>query len=296
MKERISRGIAPAALTISIIALVVSTTGLAGAALGGRERPVTAVNAAANRRPGTPTRRSSKRRALPGPSTTPRPLGLLRLNRRKQFPASAIPLVSVARSARSARSARNADRLGGRTLAQVQGSCAPTTIDLGSYCIDASPYPVEPQDAGDNDWFWATRRCSDADGYLPSAAQLIGAVTRLKLESSVSDSELTSSRDEDPADGSKDQREMTSNLITTTAGGSAAGSQGVSDGSRGDPRQGEPDPVPLPANPSPETLQYITVYDNADHGGFAGAKPVSQPENFRCAYAKTPGAEERGAE
>ena len=291
MKERMSRSMAPAALTISIIALVVSTTGFAAAALGGREGPGSpAVNAAANRRAPKRSTRRAKSRALPGASTTPRALGLLRLNRRKQFPASTIPLV------RAARSARNAERLDGRTIAELQGSCAPTTIDLGSYCIDASPYPLKPQDAGDNNWFWATRKCSEADGYLPNAAQLIGAVARLKLSSSVTDSELTSSRDEDPADGSKDQREMTSNLITTTAGGSAAGSQGVSDGSRGDPRQGEPDPVPLPANPSPETLQYITVYDNSDKGGFAGAKPVSQPENFRCAYAKAPGADQRGAE
>lgn len=281
MRERMSRSMAPAALTISIVALVASTTGLAAGALGRREPP---------------------RRALPGASTTPRAYGLLRLNRSRQFPASAIPLVRAARTARtattarSARSARDAARLGGRTLAQIQGSCAPTTVDLGSACIDASPYPVEPQDAGDNNWFWATRKCSEADGYLPSAAQLIGAVARLKLASSATDSELTASVDEDATDGRKDQREMTSNLMTTTAGASAAGSQGVSDGTRGDPRQGEPDPAPLPANPTPETLQYLTVYDNGDKGGFAGAKPVAQPETFRCAYAKLPGAEQRGAE
>ena len=64
---------------------------------------------------------------------------------------------------------------------------------------------------------------------------------------------------------------MSSTLVTIAAGSSAAGSQGVSEGSRGDPRAGEPDPVPLPANPSPETLQYVTVYDNRDKGGFAGA-------------------------
>ena len=52
---------------------------------------------------------------------------------------------------------------------------------------------------------------------------------------------------------------------------------------------GEPDPTPLPASPSPETLQYVTVYDNGDHGGFAGAAPVGQPENFRCAFNKAQG-------
>ena len=89
---------------------------------------------------------------------------------------------------------------------------------------------------------------------------------------------------------------MSSTLVTTAAGSSAAGSQGVSEGSRGDPKQGEPDPVPLPANPSPETLQYVTVYDNDDRGGFGGSKPVSAPELFRCAFNKVQGraAEEVG--
>ena len=56
-------------------------------------------------------------------------------------------------------------------------------------------------------------------------------------------------------------------------------------GSRGNTSTGEPDPTPAPANPSPETLDYITVYDNHNMGGFAGGEPVSKPESFRCAYA-----------
>lgn len=39
----------------------------------------------------------------------------------------------------------------------------------------------------------------------------------------------------------------------------------------------------------------MTVYDNHDKGGFAGGKPVSQPEAFRCAFAKVEGASEREA-
>jgi hypothetical protein len=33
--------------------------------------------------------------------------------------------------------------------------------------------------------------------------------------------------------------------------------------------------VPQPADPSPDTLQYVTVSDNEEHGGFAGSKPVA---------------------
>jgi hypothetical protein len=64
----------------------------------------------------------------------------------------------------------------------------------------------------------------------------------------------------------------------------------VSDGATGNPRQGQANPVPLPANPVPESLQYVTVYSNGQNGGFAGSEPVANAENFRCAYNKTPGA------
>ena len=87
---------------------------------------------------------------------------------------------------------------------------------------------------------------------------------------------------------------MSATLITTAAGSDAAGSEGVSVGSTGDPRQGEPNPTPFPANPQPETLQYVTVYDNGNAGGFAGSEPVSRPENFRCAFDKIPGAAQEG--
>ena len=63
----------------------------------------------------------------------------------------------------------------------------------------------------------------------------------------------------------------------------------MSEGAKGDPKTGEPDPAPQPPSPAPESLQYVTVYDNGDKGGFAGSKPVSQPENFRCAFDKAQG-------
>jgi hypothetical protein len=42
--------------------------------------------------------------------------------------------------------------------------------------------------------------------------------------------------------------------------------------------------------PAPSTLQYVTVYSTGEKGGFAGSEPVSQPENFRCAFNEMPGA------
>ena len=86
---------------------------------------------------------------------------------------------------------------------------------------------------------------------------------------------------------------MSATLVTTAGGSSAAGSRASPRARAATRKQGEPDPVPLPANPYPETLQYVTVYDNHDKGGFAGSKPVSQPETFRCAYDKLEGQSKR---
>jgi hypothetical protein len=186
--------------------------------------------------------------------------------------------------------ASDADRLGGLKANQIEGSCPPTTVDLGTWCLMSSPYPLTNSDTGLNNYFWATQACVAMGGYLPTAAQLIGAANRVLLESTINDSPLTATIDQDPALGLHDQREMSATLVTTAAGSDAAGSEGVSVGSTGNPNLGQPNPIPEPADPQPETLQYVTVYSNRTHGGFAGSEPVSQPENFRCAFEKTPGA------
>jgi hypothetical protein len=202
---------------------------------------------------------SIAKRALPGPSLQPRKFGILRLNRKKEFPASVLP-------------------------SKVFDHCSPETVKIGTVCMMTSPYPLQKDEVGRNDYFFATQKCAQLGGYLPTAAQLIGAAPRVKLAGRVDDNEVTASTDVDPTDGLRDRREMSATLTTTASGGRAAGSQGVSEGSRGDPKAGEPNPAPLPADPAPETLHYITVYDNGDHGGFAGGSPVGRPENFRCAF------------
>lgn len=201
---------------------------------------------------------------LPGPSLQPKKFGIQRLNAKKRFPASVLPRSVFAR-------------------------CSPETVKIGTICMMTNPYPLEKSEIGLNDYFFATQKCASLGGYLPTAAELIGAAKRVKLAGRVDDNEVTASTDVDSTDGLKDRREMSATLTTTTSGGRAAGSMGISDVSRGDPKAGEPDPIPLPADPSPETLQYVTVYDNGNHGGFAGGKPVGQPENFRCAFNFTQG-------
>ena len=244
------------ALVISLLALVFSTTGLADAA---RHAVVSAIA-------GHPV------------SSKPYAGGVLLLGANKKFPASAIPTV------------RNASRVDNLTADQLAGTCPPATVDLGTWCLDTAPYPLTNAQAGKNNFIFASKACQKEGGWLPTASELLGAAERVKLESTIHDSPLTATVQLDPSVGLKDQREMSSTLVTTAAGSSAAGSEGVSPGSTGNPRTGEPNPVPLPAVPEPATLQYVTVYSNGTKGGFAGSEPVSQPENFRCASMKVPGA------
>jgi hypothetical protein len=243
-------------MTVALVALVLSTTGLADAA----RRAVVATIA------GHPV------------SAKPHAGGVLLLGPGGKFPAAAIPTV------------RNASRVGGRTVAQLEGSCRPATVDVGTWCLESTPFPLTKEDRGKNNFIWASKKCEEEGGWLPSASELLGGAERVKLDSTIHDSQLTASIDLDPTRGLKDLREMSSSLVTTEAGPEAAGSEGVSEGATGNPRQGQSNPVPLPANPLPETLQYVTVYDNHNLGGFAGSEPVQSPESFRCAYEKAPGA------
>lgn len=259
MIERLNRCAGLAALLVSLLALVFAMTSVAGA---GR----------------TPASVAKQRGSKAG--------ALVRLDRHGKIPAKLLPVVPHA---------KRADLLGHSTADDLTGSCAPTQVDLGTWCLDASPYPLDNSEVGKNDYAFATQKCVELGGYLPSAAQLIGAAAHVKLASTIDDSQLSALIDIDPTDGTKDKREMSATLVTTAGGSSAAGSEGVTVGSRGDPKQGEPDPVPMPANPFPETLQYVDVYDNHDHGGFAGSQPVSQPQIFRCAYDKLEGQSKKAA-
>jgi len=243
-------------MIIALVALVFSTTGLADAA---RHAVLSAFD-------GHPV------------SAKPYAGGVLLLGKNRKFPASAIPTV------------KDAARVGGKDAEELAGTCPPATVDLGTWCMDSAPYPLTNAEAGKNNFIWASQACEAEGGWLPSAAELLGAANRVKLESTIHDSQLTATIDLDPSRGLKDEREMSSTLVTTEAGSAAAGFEGVSEGATGNPRQGQNNPIPLPANPLPESLQYVTVYSNGQKGGFAGSEPVADPENFRCAFNLAPGA------
>jgi hypothetical protein len=244
------------AMMVALVALVFSTTGLADAA---RRAVISAFD-------GHPI------------STKPYAGGVLLLGKNRKFPASAIPTV------------RDASRVDGKDAEELAGTCPPNTVDLGTWCLDSAPYPVTNAEAGKNNFIWASKACEAEGGWLPSASELLGAAARVKLESTIHDNQDTATINLDPTRGLKDEREMSSSLVTTEAGSAAAGFEGVSEGATGDPRQGQANPIPLPADPLPESLQYVTVYDNGQQGGFAGSEPVKEAQNFRCAFNPTPGA------
>jgi hypothetical protein len=250
------------AMIVALVALVFSTTGLADAA---RHAVISAFQGHQI-------------------STAPHAGGLLLLGKNRKFPASAIPTV------------RNASRVDGKTAEELAGTCPADTVDLGTWCLDSAPYPVTSAEAGKNSFIWASKACEAQGGWLPSASELVGAAERVKLESTIHDNPDTATVNLDPSRGLKDEREMSSSLVTTEAGSAAAGSEGVSEGATGDPRQGQGNPIPIAANPLPESLQYVTVYDNSNQGGFAGSQSLEEPQNFRCAFNPTPGAQSKPEE
>jgi hypothetical protein len=250
------------AMIIALIALVFSTTGLADAA---RRAVVAAVD-------GHPL------------TTKPHPGAVLLLGRNGKFPASAIPTV------------HNATKVDGKTPEQIAGTCPAATVDIGTWCLDSAPYPLTKAETGQNDFIWASKACEAEGGWLPSASELVGAAEKVRLESTIHDKQDTATINLDPSRGLKSEREMSSTLVTTEAGSAAAGFEGAEEGETGNPRQGQANPIPLPADPMPESLQYVTVYDDENKGGFAGSEPVADPENFRCAFNPSPGAQSKPEE
>jgi hypothetical protein len=239
-----------AALIVAFLALVMATSGLAEGA-----------------------REAIQKKFRPG--------SVVRLDRKGKIPKRVLP--------KKVNRATRADRLGRAPAKAWVAKCPGDTVDLGTWCLMSSTFSLDRGELGRNDYFFAEARCGSRGGYVPTAGQLIAAADSVKLSSTIDDRRLTASIDEDATDGLKDRREMSSTLVTVSSGSSASGSIGVTPGSKGDPKQGEPDPFPVPRDPAPSTLQYVTVFDNGNRGGFAGSKPVEQTESFRCAFNKQQG-------
>jgi uncharacterized protein (UPF0333 family) len=137
--------------------------------------------------------------------------------------------------------------------------CPSGAVDLGTWCMDRGVRGVAS-------YGLASRLCVREGGRLPTAGQLVGAAAKLRLSSRADDRPWKALVDP----SGRHLRELSSTVVTTTTGSAAAGSF---------------------KNAAPTTLQYVTVFDNGDAGGFAGGVAVGTPERFRCAYRKRqPGA------
>jgi hypothetical protein len=248
-RDPVPRVLSAAALLVSIVALVSSMGGLAPAAKSPTESKPTATRQKEKQQKAKQKKEAAKQRAAAKKEAAS-------INKRFGEVTAACPISGA--------------------------------IDLGSWCLEGSTFKVPTAEAGQNTFFYAAQKCVQEGGWLPTAAQLIGAAPVAPLKSTTDDDAGTSGASEFPeaSVGIKDEREMTSDLFTVGPGARAAGTEGVTAGSKGVGNLGEPDPFPSPAEPSPETLDYVTVYDNHNLGGFAGGEPVGKAENFRCAYAK----------
>ena len=111
MRGLLSRNASQASLIISILALILSTTGLADAARKAVSHAVSHMVAGHR------------------VSTKPLAGGILVLGKNRKFPVAAIPTV------------KNASAVGGLTV-QGLSACPPTTADLGTWCLEDSPYPL----------------------------------------------------------------------------------------------------------------------------------------------------------
>lgn len=248
--DPVPRLLSAAALLVAIVALIFSMSGLSAGQGKGKH-----------------------------PAKTTASSSVVHLDKKGKIPAKYIPTVAMA---------KNSQKLSGASKGKLTAACPVSGgIDFGSWCLEGNTFKVPQSEVGQNDYVYAAQKCVKEGGWLPTAAQLIGAAPEAALKSTIDDNPGTSGTSEFPeaANGIKDEREMTADLFTTAAGLRAAGSEGVTAGSKGTGNVGEPNPVPVPAEPLPETLAYVTVYDNHNLGGFAGGEPVSKPENFRCAYA-----------
>src|SRR5262249_52908374 len=120
---------------------------------------------------------------------------------------------------------------GAQVAARLKNRCpVSNAVRLGSWCLESTPHPVPAADAGQNDYLYAAQTCVREGGWLPSAAQLIGAAPKAALNSTIDDNPGTANVTEFPnaEEGIKDRREMSADLTTTQSGDRAAGSEGVS--------------------------------------------------------------------
>src|SRR5215813_13709388 len=86
-----------------------------------------------------------------------------------------------------------------KKLAQLKVRCpVANAVNFGSWCLESTPHSIPARDVGKNNYFYAAQTCAKEGGWLPSAAQLIGAAPKAPLQSTIDDNPGTSGAEESP--------------------------------------------------------------------------------------------------
>ncbi len=206
------------AMVVALIALVLSTTGLADAA---RHAVISAID-------GHPI------------STKPHAGGILLLGKNRKFPASVIPTVKERQQGWLAKPRRS-----------WKGPARPTasaSAGAGSWCMETAPYPLTNADVGKNNFIWASKACEEAGGWLPSASELLGAAA--VDQARVHDPRLAADRHDQPGSHTGPER-RTRDELDARHDRSGFGGRRV----RGCQRRGYGRPSPGPGQPDPAARQ-----------------------------------------
>ena len=99
------------------------------------------------------------------------------------------------------------------SVSKVTANCPISgAVDLGSWCLEASTFKVPATEIGQNNYIYAAQKCVKEGGWLPTAAQLIGAAPKAALKSTVDDDPGSSGASEFPEAEERDQRRTRDDL------------------------------------------------------------------------------------
>ena len=255
---RCDEGASPAALAamvVALIALVFSTTGLADAA---RHAVVAAIA-------GHPI------------SSKPHAGGLLTLGQQREIPLRGDPHRGLAETP-SASTAKRPSR--------SSPPARPTRSTSAPGAWNRRPSRSPTRTLGKNNFIWASKKCEEEGGWLPSAAR--AARRRRAREARVDDPRLAADRHDQPRPEPRPQRRTRDELRRWSQPKRAPrrpASRGSAKAPRATPVRASPTRSRCPPTRCRNRCSTWTSTANGTKGGFAGSQPVNEPQNFRCAYA-----------
>ena len=213
-------------------------------------------------------------------SAQPHAGGILLLGSNRKFPASAIPTVQRTPRASAA-----------RPPSELAGTCPPARSTSARGAWTPRPSRSPRNSSARTTSSSPARACEKEGGWLPSASELLGAAERVKLESTIHDSQLTATINLDPTRGLKDEREMSSRWSRPKRARPRRASRASAKAPPATRARARPTRSPLPGQPAARIAAVRDrLQQRARRAASRARSPSTNPENFRCAFNKTPGA------